>query len=65
MQFTKQDARTMLYRFAAIYTLVSIIYDVLNACGVEGLDLHPRYFPAIAYTLIMYFADFFKLDTAR
>lgn len=55
----------MLYRFAGIYTLVSIFYDVLNACGVAGFDQHPTYFTAIAYTLILYFADLFKLDTAQ
>ncbi len=65
MQFTKQDARKMLYRFAGIYTLVSIFYDILNASGVAGFDQHPSYFTAIAYTLILYFADLFKLDTAR
>ena len=55
MQFTTQDARTMLFRFAGIFTLVSIFYDVLNMSGVEGFDTHPRYFPAIAFAVFMYF----------
>jgi hypothetical protein len=65
MQFTKQDARMMLYRFAGTFTLVSIIYDVLNAFGIEGFDLHPRYFPAIAIAVSMYFFDRSRLVTAR
>ncbi|MBU6342913.1 MAG: hypothetical protein KGS48_15575 [Bacteroidetes bacterium] len=64
MQFTKQDARKMLYRFAGIYTLVSIVYDVLNAWGIAGFEQHPSYFTAMIYTLILYFADLFKLQTA-
>lgn len=65
MQFTTQDARTMLFRFAGIFTLVSIFYDVLNMSGIEGFDMHPRYFPAITFAVVMYFADRSRLVAAR
>jgi hypothetical protein len=65
MQFTTQDARTMLFRFAGTFTLVSIFYDVLNMSGVEGFDTHPRYFPAIAFAVFMYFVDRSRLVAAR
>jgi hypothetical protein len=55
----------MLFRFAGTFTLVSIIYDVLNMSGVEGFDTHPRYFPAIAFAVFMYFVDRSRLVAAR